>query len=177
MRWCAGRMWCGPVVCVCVFMWSCWGPPRRQIIAAVVVRGCFRLKAVRGALERDDSIIRQALRTDTKRRFSAAPLLPVRRWLQCLRTLPLFLRAESTVLALSYTSFCFLLISVLMYLAFMFPTKSVLSVNSNYPPFLSLNQSFGDRSCVCLPSKQLWLRCWPRFTVLLEQYVPLCLGF
>lgn len=55
--------------------------------------------------------------------------------------------------------------------------KRVLSVNSNYPPFLSLNQSFGYRTCISLPSKQLWLWCWPRFTVLLERYVVLCLGF
>lgn len=53
---------------------------------------------------------------------------------------------------------------------------SALAVNSDCPPFLSLNQSFGFCTYVSLPSKQLWLRCWPRFTVLLEQYVMLCLG-
>lgn len=55
--------------------------------------------------------------------------------------------------------------------------KSVLSVNSNYPPFLPLNQNFGYCTCISLPSKQLWLWYWPRFTILLEQYVVLCLGF
>lgn len=56
--------------------------------------------------------------------------------------------------------------------------KRVLSVNSNYPPFLSLNQSFGYRACFPSPSKQPWLRRWPRFaSVLLKQYVALCLGF
>lgn len=72
--------------------------------------------------------------------------------------------------------FC-LFILVLLPSAFMFLTKGFLSVNSDCPPFLSLNQSFGYHTCFSLPSKQLWLRCWPRFTVLLEQYVVLCLGF
>lgn len=61
--------------------------------------------------------------------------------------------------------------------AFMFLTKGVLSVNSDCPPIFCLNQSFGYHTCFSLPSKQLWLRCWPRFTVLLEQHVVLCLGF
>lgn len=61
--------------------------------------------------------------------------------------------------------------------AFMFSYKRVQSVNSNYPPFLSLNQSFGDHTCFPKPSKQLWLWCWPRFTIVLKQYAVLCLGF
>lgn len=83
-----------------------------------------------------------------------------------------------------YTPICITLLLefclfVLVFIAFSFyvPYKRVLSVNSNYPPFLSLNQGFGYRTCFSLPSKQLWLWCWPRFTVLLEQYVALCLGF
>lgn len=67
------------------------------------------------------------------------------------------------VLGFSFIAFCFY--------------KSVLSVNSNYPPFLPLNQNFGYCTCISLPSKQLWLWYWPRFTILLEQYVVLCLGF
>lgn len=62
-------------------------------------------------------------------------------------------------------------------LAFMFSCSRFLSVNSNYPSFLSVNQSFGYPTCFFKPSKQLWLWCWPRFTVLLKQYVVLCLGF
>lgn len=67
-------------LCVCLFVYS-WlvreAPPRKPIIAAVVVRWCFRLKAVRKGLlnstcDRDDSIICQ-LPTGAQR---AASLLP-----------------------------------------------------------------------------------------------------
>lgn len=187
-------------LCVCLFVYSCLvreAPPRKPIIAAVVVRWCFRLKAVRKGLlnstcDRDDSIICQ-LPTGAQRaasllppsgsflflaRVSKSDQSPQRRDKVC----PLVFYAESNILLRLYLHrsvawvfsfhFGFLLPS-----AFMFSYKRVQSVNSNYPPFLSLNQSFGDHTCFPKPSKQLWLWCWPRFTVVLKQYAVLCLGF
>lgn len=163
-----------------------------------VVRWCFRLKAVRGGLvnstcDRDDSIICQ-LPAGTQR--TASLLLhwvPVRFWLEfpkaskreqscfgcCLSRINCC-SACWTPICISCLSFFFffsLFILALLPWAFMFSYKKFLSVNSNYPPFLSMNQSFGYPICFSKPSKQLWLWCWPRFTVLLKQYVVLCLGF
>lgn len=79
-----------------------------------------------------------------------------------------------------FVSVCFLSFSShfgFIDFSFLVPHKRVLSVNSNYVLFLSLNQIFGYLTCFSLPSKQLWLWCWPRFTVLLVQNVVLCLGF
>lgn len=138
--------------------------------------------------DRDDSIICQ-LPTGTQR---AASLLlrrvPLSFWLEYLRMtkadLLTSLSRTQLLHSLYYPSICislflgfFLFILVLLPLAFYVSYKRVLSVNSNYPPFLSLNQSFGYHTCFSLPSKQLWLWCWPRFTVLLQQYVALCFGF
>lgn len=194
---------CGVSMCVsvCVFMFSQPGPPRKPIIAAVVVRWCFRLKAVRGGLvnstcDRDDSIICQ-LPTGTQR---AASLLlrrvSVHFWLKCLRNdqscaltkkrqscfacfLSWIKYCSAYIIAYLYQPFAWVFCFHFCFIAFSFYVsyKRVLSVNSNYPPFLSLNQSFGYHTCFSSPSKQLWLWCWPRFTVLLKQYVVLCLGF
>lgn len=113
-------------------------------------------------------------------------------WLECLRAtkahkeettfVRLFSYAESNILLRLYwhqsVAWVFLFsFWVLLPSAFMFSYKRVQSVNSNYPPVLSLNQSFGDHTCFPKPSKQLWLWCWPRFTLVLKQYVVLCLGF
>lgn len=135
--------------------------------------------------DKDDSIIRQ-LPAGTQRAASL-PLhqVPVHFWLGCPSAKLFYLipSAESPPRLAHYPSICIslllrllLFILVLLPLAFMFLYKRVLSVNSNYPPFFSLNQGFGYRTWLSVPSKQFWLWCWPRFTVLLEQYVLLCLG-
>lgn len=130
---------------------------------------------------------------DTKSRFSAAPsgscpfLAPVSENDQSCVTKKetqlfcLFSKQNQLLLNLYYTPICiksFFFFSFWFYCLYFYVSyKRVLSVNSNYPPFLSLNQSFGYRTSFSSPSKQLWLWCWPRFTILLKQYVVLCLGF
>lgn len=95
----------------------------------------------------------------------------------------LVFQAESTVarpvkhlfVSVCCLSLFSLFIMVLLPLAFIFSYKK--KKKPNYPPFLSMNQSFGYPTRFPKPSKQLWLWCWPRFIVSLEQYVALCLGF
>ncbi len=113
--------------------------------------------------DRDDSIICQ-LPTGTQR---AASLLlrrvPVHFWLEYLRMTKAVQQKKIRSCFLSRINCCLAYIIPLFvseffsfhfgFIAFSFYVsyKRVLSVNSNYPPFLSLNQSFGYRTSLSSP--------------------------
>lgn len=154
-----------------------------------------RGRLVSSTCGRGDSIICQ-LPTGTQRAaFLLLHWVLVHFWLRCSKAskkrLNSFLFSKKTQLLVSlltpYLSVVWVYLFIYLFfalfslpllpLAFKFSYKKFLSINSNYPPLLPMNQSFGYPTRFSKPSKQLWLRCWPRFTVLLKQYVALCLGF
>lgn len=128
---------------VCLFVYSCSASeaPVKVARAAVAVRRRFRLKAVRGELvnsawDRGDSIIPIAQHKDPLLWCSVVFLSNVWGWPHSPKS------SRSAYYTNIYVSFIF---SCWFFLpsGFMSLTKGVLSVNSDCPPALFLNQSFG----------------------------------